>query len=121
MEDSPRAVTDVDDLIHQSLRDFHKARWLTLAGSIAVLCAAIITLGVLYVQQDARLRASCQLWRTLAPLPVATAPNAPRPSKLSITLVASAREAYAGQGCGHLPAADPSVTRWAPFYKIRVP
>jgi hypothetical protein len=120
MSEDPRGVADVDAALPKWTQDFHRARWLAAAGVIAVLACAVIVLGVLYVQQQSRLGASCGFWRSLASLPVASAPNG-RPSRLGITIVAGGRAAYAGQGCGKLPPADPSVTRWAPFYKIRVP
>lgn len=118
--DDPRPVADVDRLIRSSLRDYHRARWLTAAGVIAVLCAAVIILAILYAQQDGRLTASCQFWRTLAPLPVTIAEQTGRPSSLGVSIIAESRAAYAGQGCGKLPPADPSFAKWAKYYHLPV-
>ena len=120
MDAEPHPVVTIDEHIRGSLRDYQRARWLAVTALIAVLCAAVITLGVLYIQADGRLTASCGFWRTLVSLPVTAAPDG-RPSKLGITIVVGARGAYDGQGCGKLPAADPSVTKWAPFYHVRIP
>jgi hypothetical protein len=117
---SPRPVADVDKLIRASLRDYQRTRWLTAAGVIAVLCAAVITLAVLYAQQNGRLSASCRFWRTLAPLPVTIAQQTGRPSSLGISIIAESRAAYAGQDCGKLPPADPSFAKWAKFYHLPI-
>jgi len=117
----PRPVADLDAAVSSAIRDYHRARWAAIAGVMVLLCAAVIILGVLYLQQDARLRASCEFWRVLAPLPVGDAPGGTEPSRLSIQLVIASREAYAGQRCGRLPPADPSVRRGAAYYHIPVP
>jgi hypothetical protein len=117
----PRPVADLDAAVAGALKYYHRSRWVTAIGAIALLAAAVAVLGVLYLQQDTRLRASCGFWRTLAPLPVTPAPGVARPSRLGVLIVTGSREAYAGQGCGQLPPADPSVRRWAAYYKIDVP
>jgi hypothetical protein len=114
----PKPVADLDEALRASLRDYHRTRWLGALAILTLLSAAVIVLGVLYVQQGARLRASCEFWRTLGALPVAVTKQAPQPSKLGVSIIAESRAAYAGQGCGRLPPADPSFARWARAYHL---
>jgi hypothetical protein len=119
-EEEPRPVTDLDEHLSATLTAVHRARWIFLASLGAVLVAAVIILGVVVHQQQSALRASCHWWRVLAPVPVTIVPPARKPSVLSVTLIAGAREAYAGQRCGHLPPAAPSLRRWAAYYHVPV-
>jgi hypothetical protein len=114
----PKTVADLDDTIRASLRDYQRTRWVTGAGVIAVLCAAVVVLAVLYIQQGARLKASCEFWRTLAPLPVTVAQQTGKPSKLGVSIIDGSRAAYEGQGCGKPPPADPAFARWARYYHL---
>jgi hypothetical protein len=115
---SPKTVADIDETLRASLRDYQRTRWVTAAAVVAVLCAAVVVLGVLYIQQGARLRASCEFWRTLAPLPVTTVQPAGRPSRLGVAIIAESRTAYAGQGCGKPPPPDSSFVQWARYYHL---
>lgn len=118
---SPRPVADLDDTLRSALRGYHRSRWITLAAVTLLLAAAVIVLGVLYLQQDARLRASCEFWLALTPLPVTIVPPNTKPTPVSVNLIAGSRVAYAGQGCGRMPPAAPSLVKWAHFYGIRLP
>lgn len=115
---TPTTVDAIDEAVRSSLRDYQRTRWAAAAAVVAVLCAAVVVLGVLYIGQGARLRASCEFWRTLAPLPVTIAQQTGKPSRLGVSIIAESREAYEGQGCGKPPPADPAFARWARYYHL---
>jgi hypothetical protein len=68
-----------------------------------------------------QLHASCGFWRSIAPIPVVAAGSRVKPSLLGVAIVLEARAAYAGQHCGTLPPADPSLITWAHYYHLNVP
>jgi hypothetical protein len=144
----PRPVADVDQNLPDVIRAFHRTRWYVLLGAGILLTGAVVFLLVtghsrdvalareqqLAAQQAGQLaaqqrllraehaanHASCRFWASIAALDVQPPPPAPRPSKALVTIVASARDAYAGQSCGRLPPASGSLTRWARYYQVPV-
>lgn len=74
--------------------------------------------------QQKAITSSCDFIRPLTTLPVTVNPQTNTASKLSVQIVAGAREQYAAQCTPPEPAlapADPSLVRWAKFYHITVP
>ena len=117
----PPPVAQLDATVAEAIRSVHRARWVILFAVIAALVAAVGLLGWQDWQQHQELRASCEFFQPLTGLPVTVVPPAVRPSKTGVTLIAGSRIAYAGQGCGTLPPAAPSLAKWAKFYRITLP
>lgn len=117
----PPPVDQLDAAVAQAIRSVHRARWAVLLAVIIALVAAVGLLGWQDWQQRQELRASCGFFLPLTSLPVMAVPPAARPSKTGVTLIAGSRTAYAGEGCGALPPAAPSLVRWARYYRIRLP
>lgn len=62
--------------------------------------------------------ASCQFDADIGTAPVTT-PAGARPSRLGVTIISDARQAWHGLGCpGTLPAPARSFTRWAAYYRL---
>lgn len=112
----------------QAARRFHRIRWAAVAALAAIVAAAIAIGADILASQDNQLRrdetrllSSCDFYRPLTPLPVTVNPATGKPTALSVSIIAGAREAYVGQGCGRIPPAAPSVIKWAAYYHIRMP
>lgn len=121
-------VFNPDPDLLQAARRFHRIRWAAVAVLAAIVAAAIaVGAGMLVSQNnqlrsdEARLLSACDFYRPLTPLPVSVNPASGKPTELSVSIIAGAREAYIGQGCGRIPAAAPSVIKWAAYYHIRMP
>lgn len=138
---APRPVTDVDRELRRTIRSVYRTRWVIVAAVVAVLAGAVACLGVLYgsqrmqvtqqrdqiaqqhaqiVQQERQLQSSCEFFRPLTGLPVTVPPNGKPPAALGVQIIAGARIAYDGQGCGHMPPPSPSLVTWARHYRIPV-
>lgn len=71
--------------------------------------------------QSGQISAACNFWRPLAPLPVTVVKGTAKPTRVSVTLIAGARDAYARQCPGKIPPADPSLVKWAAYYHVPLP
>lgn len=122
----PRPVAEVDEDLLRALAPLHKVRWVFLTGAGLLMAAGLIFLAVaaggfraqLHAAQ-AEIRASCRFYRTAAGLPLRPTPPLTRPSPVVVTLIASSRDAYHGQGCR--PALGPpprELARWAAQYGV---
>lgn len=118
---APPPVAQLDAAVAQAIRSVHRARWAVLFAVIAALVIAVGMLGWQDWQQRQELRASCEFFLPLTTLPVTVVPPAVRPSETGVTLIAGSRAAYAGEGCGALPPAAPSLVTWARYYRITLP
>jgi hypothetical protein len=142
MTAAPQPVTVIDEKVARAIHDVHKQRWAFLWALLTAMGAALVLVGVLAWQehdqigvqrqqlavqqqhlaaQDRELRASCGFWEPLTPLPVTIIPPAKRPVPTNVHLIAGARVAYAGQRCGKLPPASPSLTYWAKVDGVPLP
>jgi hypothetical protein len=117
----PRKVDDVDALLTRNLRSAHRIRWIMVAAVFTLMAGAIAAMALVIAQQQDELHSSCYVWRILSPQPVTIMKGATRPTPLGVSLIAGARDAFAGQRCGNLPPADPSLVKWAKFYGIPLP
>lgn len=114
----PRPTRDLDDQLSGAVRGLHRVRWALTWVTAAVIIAALIILTLIVSGQVAQLRASCAFWRTLTTVPVQVAGPGKPPSRLAVSIVAGARAAYRGEGCGKPPPASPTFTHWAPYYHL---
>jgi hypothetical protein len=121
MTAAPPPVAQLDETVVRAIRSVHRARWIFLLAVVAAMAAAVGMLGWQDWQQHRQLHASCQFWSLLAPLPITVVPPARRPSELGVLLVADSRDAFAGQQCGTLPPAAPSLLHWAAYYGVPLP
>jgi hypothetical protein len=138
----PQPVAGLDVQLSQALSLFHRLRWISLVAVltivVALLAGGIVTVArqqqQIGVQQqelnvlrrqlaiaEAENHASCGIWTTLAGAPVAATPPARVPSLLGVVLILEARAAFLGQHCGTLPAAAPTLSRWAAYYHLNIP
>lgn len=117
-EGIPRHTDEVDEKLKKNLRLAQRTRWVLVIAVFTLLAGAVVAQTILLLGQQQELNASCQVWRTLAPLPVSVNPQTGQPTRLSVSIIASARQAYAGQHCGNLPSADPTVVKWARVFHI---
>lgn len=117
-EGEPRPVADLDEGLLDQLRPLHRIRWIALVGYVLLVTVAVIVLAVLFMQQSNEIRASCQFFNGLAPLPAAPAAGAAKPTKTAVIIIAGSRRAYAGEGCGKPPPPDPSLIKWARIYGV---
>jgi hypothetical protein len=148
VDGQPRPVAEVDQNLFEALTPLHRVRWITLTGFGCLLVAAVIILAVLYggdhsqlaterglaarqqqvitaqqvalARQAAAIKASCRFYQSLTAVPVTPVPPVKRPSKVLVQLVAGARAAYRGEGCGKLPPAPASLVHWAKVYGVPV-
>ena len=71
------------------------------------------------------IEAGCGFWEPLVGLPVMVVPPNNKPTKLSVRIIAGARRGYAGQctppDWPKMPPADPSLVKWAKYYRITLP
>lgn len=138
---APRPVSDVDAELRRTIRAVYRTRWVVAGAVIAALLGAVGFLGMLaygqreqiaaqhaqiagqraqIVQQAKQLRSSCAFFHPLTGLPVTIPANGKPPAALGVQIIAGARTAYDGQGCGKLPPPAPSLVTWARHYKIPV-
>lgn len=125
---SPRPTDDIDQALRKNLKQVFRMRWYLFGAVFAVLLVAVVVMAVIIGNQQSdiqsqhgELQASCEFWRALAPLPASFQPPAKAPSELSVTLISGARSAFAGQDCGTIPPAAPSLVTWARYYRIKTP
>lgn len=137
----PRPVAEIDEGLRGMLSNGRAVFRGLLAGATLLLMAAVIALAFLYggdhgqlraeqrlasrqqaqlAAQQAALQSSCRFWEALTSLPAAPTPPATRPSRVLIVLIASGRDAQAGEHCGPLPAAPADLTHWAQVYNVPV-
>jgi len=118
---APRPVTEIDDELARVIRRYHRLRWWGVIALALVVVLALSAGGMALVHKSRQLSASCALSRDLSSLPVTPSPPVRRPSKLGITIVVDSRIAYLGE-CGRdIPPPDPSLVRWAHYYRMAVP
>jgi hypothetical protein len=111
-------VADLDVRLRRAVEGFHRLRWVlvTVLGTLALI--GIIVLGILLINADQRLTASCNFYRDLAQAPLTAKPP---PSRLGIHLLADSRKAFRGQNCtGTLPPPSPGLMHWAGVYRIQL-
>jgi hypothetical protein len=112
----PQPVSDVDDNLKHALKGLHRMRWWVLVIIGVALGCAVIVLGVIVVNQQNELEASCGFWKGAAVVSVDPVPPAKHPGPIGVKLIASSRQAYYGQRCGGKLAPNPSLAHWAPTY-----
>lgn len=119
-------VLDADAKLQDLITHFHRMRWVAVMMITLLLVAGLCALTLIVWDQQRQLSierrqlvASCGFFTDLAGLPIVPVPPAKRPPVTSVTIIADARYAAAGLGC-HLPAASPSLLKWAGYYNIPV-
>lgn len=120
-EGYPAHTDEVDEKLKRNLRLAQRTRWVLVIAVFTLLIGAVTFLSVLLLNQQNELSSSCQVWKILSPLPVSNNPSTGRPTQLSVSIIAGARNAYEGQHCGPSLPADPSVSHWARIYNIPLP
>lgn len=120
-EGFPRATDEIDVKLQKNLQQAHRVRWMLVGAVICFLVAAIVFLSFTLADQQRELKASCLIWGSLTTLPVTVNPQTGQATRLSVTIIAGAREAFDGQKCGEMSAADPTTIKWAHIYHIRLP
>ena len=120
-EGYPAHTDDVDEKLKRNLRLAQRTRWVLVTAVFMLLIGAVIFLSITAASQQRELAASCEVWSILAPQPVTVNPATGRPTPLSVSIIAAARQAYEGQHCGPPLSADPSVVKWARIFNIPLP
>lgn len=107
---------------------YHRLRWFAIGVLGALVAMAIVAGSVIIIHQQnqidnaaRRLVAACDFYRDLSGVPVTAQPPLKQPSRLGVLIVVDSRVAAHGLGCLNIPAADPSVKRWAAYYHIPLP
>lgn len=116
--ETPRTVGEVDDSLHGTIKGLHRLRWWLIAIVGCALVAGVIALGVISLQQQRELQASCGFWANAGSSPVVPMPPAKVPSPLGVKLIADSRIAYYHQGCSPALPPNPTLQRWAAYYGV---
>lgn len=115
---SPEDSAVLDRQLAELVRRSRRVLWATISVAGVLLVGAIIYLAVSLVQADSRIAASCRFWADIGAAPIA-APARQDASRLGVSVIADARQAWHGSGCaGVLPPPQPSFVRWAKFYRL---
>lgn len=118
----PVPTEQLDASLKQTLKRFHRLRWIVVTTTAIILVAALATFGLLLARQQSELQAACGFYRDLAGISVRPSPPVKRPSRLIVTLITHSRIAYIGLACSpQIPRASPSLVYWAGQYHINVP
>ena len=116
--------TEVDVALQKLVVKYRHIRWYVIGSILFIVAAALITLGV-FVGNEASVQhneilAACALYQDLAGRPVTPTTVQHRPTKLAVSIVADARRTAYSLNCPRIPPPDPSVVRWASYYKIKL-
>lgn len=105
----------------------HRLRWIAVFVLACFVVVAVIAgafvIGTQHAQlsrDEKRQQASCSFYAVIGNAPVVPAPNTKKVSRLGVTLVVDARNAFLGQSCPGTALQPPSATlrHWVVFYNL---
>ena len=113
-------LEQLDPSLRDAIKSIFRLRWIATAIIAVLVIAIIILLGIVVIDQNSELQASCALWYSIGTVSVTPVPPVTKPGEEGITLVIDARNAYVGQNCGSLPPPSAELKKWATYYGLTI-